>query len=44
LALIVGLAAGWFLRGEVAIDTCLDMGGKWWEPGLCRDATKFLLN
>lgn len=39
-AAMAGLA-GWWLRGEAAKDTCLDMGGQWLVPGYCNGATKF---
>jgi hypothetical protein len=28
LVLGLGLLAGWWLRGELAVDACLDSGGK----------------
>lgn len=44
LALIIGFIAGWLLSNKNAEDTCLTMGGRWAEPGLCYDATKYLFN
>ena len=31
--LTAGLAAGWWLRGCIAVDACLDAGGTWQEGG-----------
>lgn len=39
--LAVGLLGGWWLRGEAAVDACLDMGGTWGPPGLCYGATRY---
>ena len=32
-SLLAAAAAGWFLRGELAIDACLDRGGRWERAG-----------
>ena len=39
----VGVLAGWLWRDKVAADTCVEMGGGWSSPGLCYDATRYLL-
>lgn len=36
VALVVGLVAGWWIRGQMQIDGCLDAGGRWiHERGFC---------
>ena len=30
---VSALAAGWWLRGQLAIDRCLDNGGRWEKRG-----------
>jgi hypothetical protein len=37
----VGLALGWWIRGNVAQDTCLDAGGKWVTGGGYCHGTQF---
>jgi hypothetical protein len=37
----VGLALGWWIRGNVAQDACLDAGGKWTSHGGYCYGTKF---
>lgn len=43
LLLALGITMGWWLRGETAVATCLDMGGEWLKPGYCNGATKYHL-
>jgi len=40
LALALGTVGGWWFRSAIAVDTCLDMGGQWLEPGYCNGVTK----
>lgn len=39
--LALGLAAGWWVRERIAIDACLDMGGKWSPWWVCYGATSY---
>ncbi len=43
LLLTLGAGLGCWLRGEIAVDTCLDMGGQWLKLGYCNGATKYSL-
>ena len=39
--LALGLAAGWWVREQLAIDACLDKGGQWSPAGVCYGATRY---